>query len=160
MSGAHVTLEISATTQQNQHRGEPMLTALTSTIEPTPIMMATNTATNIVVYLLLAAAIGFALVGATLVPRKPDATQRHDLYGHCMASATIFVTVAFGTRIIAWTAGADLEPFALGQTAWLMLGLAASLTAVNAMSWYLSLPLPGAHPAQDNNIQPRPQDPR
>ena len=160
MSGAHVTLEISATTQQNQHRGDHMLTALTSTIEPTPTMFGASIATTIVVYLLLASSIVVALVGNTLVPREDDRIARHDLYGHCIVIASMFTASAFGVRLIAWFIGSDPEPFALGQTAWLMLGLAAGLTAVNAMSWYLSLPLPGAHPAQDNNIQPRPQDPR
>ena len=70
----------------------------------------------------------------------------------------MFAANAFGVRLIAWFIGADPEPFALGQTAWLMLGLAVSLTAVNAMSWYLSLPLPGANPGKGNNIQPHPLD--
>ena len=137
-----------------------MLTALTSTIEPTPAMFGASIATTIVVYLLLALSIGVALVAAILVPREEDRIARHDLYGHCIVIAAMFAANAFGARIVAWIIGADPEPFALGQTAWLMLGLAVSLTAVNAMSWYLSLPLPGAHPGQDNNIQPRPQDPR
>ena len=137
-----------------------MLTALTSTIEPTPTMFGASIATTIVVYLLLTLSIGVALVGAILVPREEDRIARHDLYGHCIVIAAMFAANAFGARIVAWFIGADPEPFALGQTAWLMLGLAVSLTAVNAMSWYLTLPLPGENPGQGNAIQTQHQDPQ
>lgn len=127
-----------------------MLTTLSSTVDTTPTMIDTNIISTISVYLLLAASIGVALVGAIHVPREPNTVRRHALYRFCIVSATMTAAAAVAVRAIAWTLGAEPEPFALGQTAWYMLGGAASLTLMNTASWGRTLPRPNREVPQPN----------